>query len=172
MKVMSTIGNLATTLLHSVLPVDLSSSSSTAGTSAATSSATQSPDTGQLSSFGQLAGELQQLQQSNPTEYAQVTQTIATNLQSAAQTAQANGHTLAADGLNRLSTDFSQASSTGQLPSLQDLGKAVVFRHENHPIAIAVAKAGGASGGSTSAESIIQNALTAAGVTTNTAASS
>jgi hypothetical protein len=48
-------------------------------------------DNSQLSPFAQVLNTLQQLQQTNPTEYQQVTQQIATNLQSAAQTAQSQG---------------------------------------------------------------------------------
>ena len=68
---------------------------------------------------------LQQLQQSDPTKYQQVTQQIATNLQSAAQTAQAEGNTTAANQLNQLATDFTNASQSGQLPNVQDLAQAI-----------------------------------------------
>jgi len=89
-------------------------------------------DNGQLSPFAQIVSELQQLQQSNPTQYQQVTQQIATNLQSAAQSAQAAGNTTAANQLTQLSTDFSNASSSGQLPNLQDLAQAVGGHHHHH----------------------------------------
>jgi cellulose 1,4-beta-cellobiosidase len=68
---------------------------------------------------------LQQLQQSNPTQYTQVTSQIATNLQSAAQTATADGNTSAASQLTQLATDFTNASTSGQLPNIQDLAQAV-----------------------------------------------
>jgi hypothetical protein len=83
------------------------------------------PDNGQLSPFAQLMSTLQQLQQSNPTQYQQVTAQIATNLQSAASTATADGNTSAASQLNQLATDFSNASQSGQLPNIQDLAQAV-----------------------------------------------
>ena len=59
------------------------------------------------------------------------TQQIATNLQSAAQTAQADGNTIAANQLNQLSTDFSNASTSGQLPNLQDLAQATTGHHHH-----------------------------------------
>jgi hypothetical protein len=75
---------------------------------------------------------LQQLQQSNPTQYQQVTQQIATNLQTAAQTATSSGNTTAATQLNQLATDFSNASTTGQLPNIQDLAQAMSGHHHHH----------------------------------------
>jgi hypothetical protein len=75
---------------------------------------------------------LQQLQQSNPTQYKQVTQQIATNLQNAAQTAQSDGNTTAANQLGTLATDFANASQTGQLPNIQDLAQAVTGSGHHH----------------------------------------
>lgn len=85
---------------------------------------TNQPDNGQLSPFAQLASALQQLQETNPSQYKQVTQTIATNLTAAAQTAQTDGNTNAANQLTQLASDFTSASKTGQLPNLQDLAQA------------------------------------------------
>jgi hypothetical protein len=72
---------------------------------------------------------LQQLQQSNPSQYQQVTQQIATNLQSAAQTAQQNGNASASNQLNQLATDFTNASKSGQLPNISDLAQAIAGHH-------------------------------------------
>lgn len=105
------------------------------------SSAFQS-DNSQLSPFAQLMSTLQQLQQSNPAQYQQVTQQISTNLQSAAQTATSNGNTAAATQLNQLSTDFANASQSGQLPNIQDLAQAVGgggHHHHHHHAASAPA---------------------------------
>jgi hypothetical protein len=55
----------------------------------------------QLSPFAQILSSLQQLQQSNPSPYQQVTQQIATNLQKA-KTAQSEGDTTAANQLKQL----------------------------------------------------------------------
>jgi len=75
---------------------------------------------------------LQQLQQSDPTKYGQVTQQIAANLQDAAQTAQGGGNTSAANQLNQLATDFTNASKSGELPNIQDLAQAIGGHHHHH----------------------------------------
>jgi G3E family GTPase len=75
---------------------------------------------------------LQQLQQSDPTKYQQVTQQIATNLEAAAQTAQSSGNTTAANQLNQLATDFTNASTSGQLPNIQDMAQAMGGHHHHH----------------------------------------
>ena len=94
-------------------------------TSVNASSLQSTTDNGQLSPFAQLLSTLQQLQESNPTQYQQVTQQIATNLQSAAQTATSEGNTSAASQLTQLATDFTNASQSSQLPNIQDLAQAV-----------------------------------------------
>ena len=111
----------------------LSSTKSTSGTTGSSNvSLGNSQDNNQLSPFAQLLSTLQQLQQSNPTEYKQVTGQIATNLQSAAKTATADGNTAAATQLNQLATDFTNASQSGQLPNIQDLSQAVSGGHHHH----------------------------------------
>ena len=120
------IANLAGGYLQSIISPALRSAGLTSTTSTSTSGAGASqPDNGQLSPFAQVLNTLQQLQQSNPSQYGQVTQQIATNLQSAAQTAQANGNTTAASALNTLANDFTSASQSGQLPNVQDIAKAM-----------------------------------------------
>ena len=98
----------------------------------ASSPVAQPPDNSRLSPFAQLMSTLQKLQQSDPAKYQQVTQQIATNLQSAAQTAQTAGNTTAATQLNQLATDFTNASKSGQLPNIQDLAQAVGGHHRHH----------------------------------------
>ena len=95
-------------------------------------SSPQQPDSGNLSPFAQLLSTLQQLQQNDPSKYQQVTGQIATNLQKAAQTAQADGNTTAANQLNQLASDFSSASENGQLPNIGDLAKAAGGHHHHH----------------------------------------
>ena len=87
-------------------------------------------DSNQLSPFAQIASELQQMQQSNPAQYAQVTSQIGLNLKNAAQTAQAQGDTAQSNELKQLSTDFTNASTSGQLPSFQDLAQAIGAHHQ------------------------------------------
>jgi hypothetical protein len=135
----SAIGNISSSYLQELLAsavqsAGVSVSAAASNTSGAASS--QQSDSSRLSPFAQLASTLQQLQQSNPTEYKQVTAQIATNLQSAAQTAQSEGNSGAATQLTQLATDFTNASQTGQLPNLQDLAQAVSGgsggRHHHH----------------------------------------
>ena len=134
---MGSINTLSSSYLQSILSSTLQSNGLTSNTgnsptSGSVSSATLQSDNGQLSPFTQLMSTLQQLQQSDPTKYQQVTSQIATNLQSAAQTASADGNPAAANQLNQLATDFSDASKSGQLPSIQDLAKAIGGGHHHH----------------------------------------
>src|ERR1019366_6269916 len=100
--------------------------------SVAAPTSTQQSDSTQLSPLAQILTTLQQLQQSNPAEYKQVTAQIATNLTSAAATAQAEGYTTAATQLNQLATDFTNASRSGPLPNLHDMAQAVSGGHHHH----------------------------------------
>lgn len=61
-------------------------------------------------------------------------QQIATRLQSAAQTAQAAGDTTAATQLTQLAADFNTASSSGQLPNVPDLARAMGGHHHHRHI--------------------------------------
>jgi hypothetical protein len=154
------INNLSGYYLQQVLAGALQSAGLTTNPSTTTSStsASSSPqsDTSRLSPFAQLAVILQQLQQSDPTKYKQVTAQIATTLQAAAQTAQSEGNSSAANQLTQLATDFTNASQSGQLPNLQDLAQAVGGSrgHHHHRHAEASSSdsstAGSGSGGNTS----------------------
>lgn len=108
---------------------------STNGTSSSTStnatSLSGTSDNSQFSPVANLMNTLQQLQQSNPAEYQQITQQIATNLQAAAQTDTTQGNTAGASQLNQLASDFTQASQSGQLPSTQDLTQALGGHHHH-----------------------------------------
>jgi len=133
---MSSINNLTSGYLQSILSGALQNagvaqnSSNTSGINA--SSVTLQSDNSNLSPFAQLMSTLQQLQQSDPSKYQQVTEQIASNLQSAAQTAQSQGNTTAANQLNQLSQDFTNASQSGQLPNISDLAKAAGGHHHHH----------------------------------------
>jgi hypothetical protein len=130
--------------------------------STAASSSLEQSDTGGLSPFAQLMSTLQQLQQSNPTKYAQVTEQIAKDLTTAAQTAQSQGNSSAASQLNQLATDFTNASTTGQLPNIQDLAQALGGHHHHH-------HHGGGSGESSSNSS--STSSTSTGSSTSSSAS-
>ena len=125
----SAIGSLSNAYLQSIIG---GTSPNDTLSSIGGSSLTLQPDNGQLSPFARLMSTLQQLQQTDPAKYQQVARQIASNLQSAAQTAQSEGNTKAADQLNQLATDFSNASQNGQLPNVADLARAVGGHHHHH----------------------------------------
>jgi hypothetical protein len=137
MHAMMSVNNLSSSYLQSILTSAMQGTGSTNSSSTSTESINApSPavpkDGSTLSPFAQMLGQLQQLQQSDPAKYQQVTQQIATNLESASQTAVVNGNTTAAAQLDKLSTDFSNASKSGQLPNIQDLAQAVAGHHHGH----------------------------------------
>ena len=132
---MSSISNSSlSNYLQSVISSALQGTGSTTQTSSSnsTSSVASLTDNQQLSPFAQLLSSLQKLQQSDPDKYKQLTQQIATNLESAATQAKAAGNTTAATQLSQLATDFTTASTSGQLPNIQDLAKAVGGHHHPH----------------------------------------
>jgi hypothetical protein len=149
------INTISSNYLQSILN-ELQPSGSTNNSSATSTSANvgQSSDSSQLSPLAQVLSTLQQLQQSDPAGYQQVTQQIATNLQTAAQTATTDGNTAAASQLNQLATDFTNASQSGQLPNIQDLAQAIGGGHHHHHHAEAAA-----SDSNSSPLSIILNTL-------------
>ena len=128
----SPLNPLSSGFLQSIVGTALNAAGLSPSQSGSASSSTQQTDAGQLSPFSQLLSTLQQLQESNPSQYQQVTAQIATNLQTAAQTATSQGNTSAATELTQLSQDFSQASKTDQLPSVQDLAQAIGGHHHGH----------------------------------------
>jgi hypothetical protein len=134
---MGFINNVSSSYLQSVFSNVSQNSGLTNNTTSndpsAISTALVAPQTDnqQLSPFAQLLSTLQQLQQTDPAKYQQVTQQIAANLESAAQTAQADGNSTAATHLNQLATDFTTASTSGQLPNIQDLGQAMSGHHHH-----------------------------------------
>lgn len=80
--------------------------------------AARTPDNVKLSPLGQLIGTLQHLEKTDPTKFAQVTELIATNLQTAAATAQTQGNSAEAEQLTALAADFSSVSRSGQFSTL------------------------------------------------------
>jgi hypothetical protein len=144
------IGGLSSSYLQSMLGTVLQSAGVTSNatrspSSTGSTSAPQTPEVNQPSPFAVLLDTLQQLQQSDPTKYSQVTQQVATNLSSAAQAEQSSGHTTAANALSQLASDFSSASQNGQLPSIQDLAKAVHL-HSHHSQSASILSSTGSSG--------------------------
>jgi hypothetical protein len=135
---MGSINNLSPSYLQSMLGTALHGIGLTNNTTAnslnsiGTSRVALPADNQQLSPFAQMMSMLQQLQQTDPTSYQQVTQQIATNLQNAAQTAQTDGNSTAAAQLGKLASDFNSASQSGQLPNIQDLAQAIGGGHHHH----------------------------------------
>lgn len=80
--------------------------------------------TNQISPFAQVLDSVQGLAQS---EYQQVTQQISGNLQTAAQSAAANGDTSLAGELTKLSGELGSASISWQLPNLNSLAQAIGY---------------------------------------------
>jgi hypothetical protein len=153
----NSILNLTNNYLQSILGTTLQGTGLSTNTSSSSVSgaSSQQSDTGQLSPFAQLLSTLQQMQESNPTQYQQVTQQIATNLQNAAQTATQDGNTSAATELNQLATDFTNASQSGQLPNVSDLAQAIGggghHHHHGHHVSSSDSSSSSSSSDSTSA---------------------
>jgi hypothetical protein len=135
---MGSISNLLSSQLQSIISPALQGIGLTNNTtgnslnSIGSSPVAMPTDNHQLSPFAQMMSMLQQLQQSDPSQYQQLTQQVATNLQNAAQTAQGEGNSSAANQLNQLATDFKSASTSGQLPNIQDLAQAIGGGHHHH----------------------------------------
>jgi hypothetical protein len=130
---MSFLGSIPSSYLQSVLGTALQGTGLTTKTNGnSLSGIGQTSDNSQLSPFAQMLSTLQQLQQSDPAKYKQVTSQIAANLQNAANTATANGNTTQAGQLNQLATDFTNASQNNTLPNVQDLAQAISGGHMHH----------------------------------------
>lgn len=155
------------TIAGSAIQSIFSSGSSTNTNSVASLNNAIPTDSNQLSPFAQIVSTLQQLEQSNPAQYAQVTKQISTNLQNAAQTAQSGGNTTQANELNQLATDFTNASTSGQLPNLQDLAKAIGGHHHHNSGSqfLSALQASATENSQTNPLSIIQSTLSGAGIT-------
>lgn len=155
---MGSINGISSSYLQSVLSSSLQGTGlTTSNQSSSIDSVSLQPDSPQLSPFAQLMSQLQKLQQSDPAKYQQVTQQIATNLQDAAQTAQASGNSTAANRLNQLAGDFTNASTSGQLPNVQDLAHAIGGHHHHHHVQPSSSDTdSGTSGGSGSGDTLSQ----------------
>lgn len=168
---MSTIPivSLAGTFLDSLLGGNTTNKNTNSASSA--NSFPAALDNNQLSPFAQVVSTLQQLEQTNPSQYAQVTQQIAANLQTAAQTAQSQGNTTQANQLTVLANDFTNASTSGQLPNLQDLAQTIGGHHHHHrggaDQLLSAIQNSGSQNDSTNPLSIIQSTLSSAGTTTS-----
>jgi hypothetical protein len=117
-SMVSSISDLARQHMLSILGYSSTGQTSTSnlsiGSSTGSTSTAQSP-------FAQMLAELQQMEQANPGQYAQVSQQLSANLAAASSTVQARGNTKLATALSTLSKDFSTAAQSGQLPNVTDL---------------------------------------------------
>jgi hypothetical protein len=132
----------------------------------------QQSDSSGLSSFAQLLTMLQQLEQSDPSKYAQVTGDIAKNLTAAAQTAQQQGNSTLSSQLTQLASDFTKASTTGQLPDIQDLAQALGGsqpQHHHHSQAVTSDSDADAGTGSNSSTASTATGATSASTGANSA---
>jgi len=119
-----------------------------------------------------LLSELQQLQQTNPTQFKTVMADIASTLQADAKNATGTQATF----LNNLATQFSQAAQTGQMPNLQPQGQQAAGGHHHHHVQSYQSQSASSTTGATSSSSsssqqtsfslvqVIQNALQTSGV--------
>jgi hypothetical protein len=159
---MTSLIGLSGSYVQSILGAAFSGGSKT--NQAATNTAgvgSQAPDTRQLSPFAQILSSLQELQQSDPSKFAQVTQQISVNLASAANSAQSNGNTAAAGQLNQLAADFKAISQNGQVGNVQDLAQAIHGHHHRHSHA---ASADSQNAGATSGANLLLSAFQTNGV--------
>jgi hypothetical protein len=165
MECMSTnsINSLANSYIQSVLGT--AATSANANPASVSAPSVPQPDNGQLSSFAQMMNTLQQLQKSNPSEYQQVTAQIATNLQTAAKTATADGNAPAAKQLTQLATDFTNASQNAQPLSMQNVAKAMSGGHHHH-------HGGGGGGSKASSDSDSSNSTSSTGSTSSSSSTS
>lgn len=184
----SGVGSSESSYLYQAISNALSSDGVSTTTTTPTSSSNSSPtDSSNLSPFAQLVGAFQQLQQSDPSTYTQLTQQIATNLQTESQTAQSQGNSSVAGELSQLANDFTTASQTGQLPNLQDLAQAVTggssasgahgHHHHHHSESSSSDSSSASDSGTSSSSTIFTGAallqtLTNAGIGVSSGASS
>ncbi|MEO7035016.1 MAG: hypothetical protein ABI548_13995 [Polyangiaceae bacterium] len=96
----------------------LNNTSNTDNTGAAEGAASTPASSTTVSKPGELMAKLSQLQQQDPAKFKQVTEQISDDLKTAASTASGPQ----AQFLSKLSDDFAQASSTGNLDSLKPPG--------------------------------------------------
>jgi hypothetical protein len=111
-----TISALSHTQPHRLLPA----SGERSKTSSVASASPQDPAP-KLSAASSFLNSLQSLQQNNPAQFQQVTQSIAAKLQQAATQASNQGDSARATALNKLASDFQTASQSGQMPAADQL---------------------------------------------------
>ena len=81
----------------------------------------------QAAPFAEILDNVQDLAQSNASQYQQAMQKISGNLQTAAQSAAANGQTGLAADLTNLSGDLKNVSVNWQLPNISSLSQTIGY---------------------------------------------
>jgi hypothetical protein len=174
--VVNMAGGYLLSLISGAMHGSNSNTTTSAGAASTSGTAGNTQNANQLSPFAQILSSLQQLEQSNPSQYQQVTQQIANNLQTASQSATAAGNAAVAGRLTQLSTDFRNASTSGQLPNVSDLAQAIGGGHHHHRHgrgagnvneflqSLNAPQSGAGGSNSLSALSIIDNTLSSAGI--------
>jgi hypothetical protein len=115
-SVSNTLNSIDSSLISEINSyLSTQSSTDTSSTTASTTSNASSSDSVDFSQVGTLFKELQQLQQSNPTEFKQVLEDAATKLQ---QAASQTTDSTQAQFLTNLADKFQSAASTGDLSDL------------------------------------------------------
>src|SRR5262249_13472971 len=79
-------------------------------------------DSSQVSDFAKLMKELENLQQSDPSQFKETTAKIADKLEAAAKEAADSGDSQQASPLNDLASKVKAASETGEMPDLRPPG--------------------------------------------------
>jgi len=121
--------------LSSLLPVTLQTGTGISRTSPnpfSTNQTEASADTPSISPAASFLSMLQQVQQSNPGLFKQITQQIAKQFQAHATAAANQGDATRANQLKQLATEFQNSSSTGELPSAQALQESGFGTHHGH----------------------------------------
>jgi hypothetical protein len=111
--------------------IDATTTTQAAAAQASATGNVATTDSAQLSPMASLLNQLQQLQQTDPTQFKSVMSSIADTLKTDAQSATGPQ----AQHLTDLANKFSQAAQTGQMPDLQPPGQqqgASGHHHHHH----------------------------------------
>jgi hypothetical protein len=92
-------------------------------TSQLNSTAASQDDTSQVSDFGSLMKQLDELQKSDPAKYKEVASEVSSQLEEAAKSAAEDGDSQSAEMLNDLASKFKTASETGEKVDMHPHGR-------------------------------------------------
>jgi hypothetical protein len=118
--------------ISSQLPSWLQPGNNTGAASTSPISLAPAQDGAPISPLARALSQLQQLAQTNPSQFQQITTNIVDQLHKAAQNATSTGNATQAAQLNELADQFQNAAANGQIPSPQQLQQAGVGHHHHH----------------------------------------